>query len=76
MESSDQAYLSNQQYTQGKSISHKLKYRVDFTKDTLIENFEDRGWGRCGEHEEWNVYWAWPHSVKNLWNGHYRMGEQ
>ena len=55
----------------------KFKWRTDLDKATLIQNFEKRGWVRCQEQEQWNIFWALPWTVKNMFNpdtGH-RLGE-
>ena len=38
----------------------KLKYKTDLNKDTLVENFEKRGWVKANHDEDWNIYWALP----------------
>jgi tubulin polyglutamylase TTLL1 len=55
----------------------KFRYKTDLDKAVLVQNFEKRGWQKCQENEQWNIYWALPWTVKNLFNpdtGH-RMGE-
>ena len=55
----------------------KFKFKTDLDKNVLVQNFEKRGWQKCQENEQWNIYWALPWSVKNIFNadtGH-RMGE-
>ena len=54
-----------------------FRYRTDLDKMPLVGNFEKRGWQKCREHEQWNIFWALPWSVKNIFNpdtGH-RMSE-
>lgn len=41
----------------------KLKWKTDLDKATLTGNWEKRGWVR-GSDDDWNIYWALPHSVK------------
>jgi tubulin polyglutamylase TTLL1 len=31
-------------------------------------NFEKRGWQRCAENEQWNIFWALPWTVKSIFN--------
>ena len=55
----------------------KLKWRSDFDKQSIIHNFEKRGWIRCGSDDDWNIYWANVWNVKQIFNpeaGH-RLGE-
>lgn len=43
----------------------------------LIQNFEKRGWQKTQGDEDWNVFWALPWTVKQIFNletGH-RLGE-
>ena len=55
---------------------HKLKYKTDLDKATLVQNFEKRGWQKTQGDDDWNVYWALPWTVKNIFSdtGH-RLGE-
>lgn len=49
----------------------KYKWKSDFEKSVIIENFQNRGWTRTNEKEEdseWNVYWATVWTVRNLFN--------
>ena len=60
----------------GNTIS-KFKWRTDLDQATITQNFEKRGWVRCQENDQWNIFWALPWTVKNIFNpdnGH-RMGE-
>jgi tubulin polyglutamylase TTLL1 len=55
----------------------KLKYRTDMDKAVLTQNFEKRGWQRTNGEDDWNIFWALPWSVKQIFNpdtGH-RLGE-
>lgn len=58
--------------------NQKLKWKSDFDKGVLIQNFEKRGWQKAtGEVDDWNIYWANPWTVKQIFNpetGH-RLGE-
>ena len=42
----------------------KLKYKTDLDKNTLIQNFEKRGWQKAQGDEDWNIFWALPWTVK------------
>jgi tubulin polyglutamylase TTLL1 len=46
----------------------KLRWRTDLDKATLVQNFEKRGWVRTQEGETWNIFWALPWTVKNIFN--------
>lgn len=50
--------------------SKKLKWRSDFEKGVIIDNYVNKGWVKCGEkqEEDWNVYWATVWTVRNLFN--------
>jgi len=49
--------------------SKKLKWRTDFDKEVVIENFIRRGWTKADKDEEdWNFYWATVWTVRNLFN--------
>jgi tubulin polyglutamylase TTLL1 len=49
--------------------SKKLKWRTDFDKQVVIENFTNRGWTKCEkDDEDWNFYWATVWTVRNLFN--------
>jgi tubulin polyglutamylase TTLL1 len=55
----------------------KLKWRSDFDKQVIIENFDKRGWVKAQGAEEWNIFWATKESVRTIFNpdtGH-RLGE-
>ena len=57
--------------------SAKLKWRTDFDKPVLIHNFEKRGWQKAHGDEDWNIYWANPWTVRQIFdpaNGH-RLNE-
>jgi len=34
----------------------------------LIQNFEKRGWQKCQDNEQWNIYWALPWTVSRIFN--------
>ena len=38
----------------------KFRYKTDLDKATLVHNFEKRGWAKCQENEQWNIFWALP----------------
>ena len=61
----------------------RLKWKSDFDKGVLTQNFEKRGWvkasndGKLSQQlgvimnlftEDWNVYWANPWTVKQIFN--------
>ena len=57
--------------------STKLKWRSDFDKSVLYQNFEKRGWMKAHGDEDWNIYWANPWTVRQIFdpaNGH-RLNE-
>ena len=49
------------------SFEYRLRFRVDREKSVLINNFERRGWSRAYE-DDWNIYWASPHTIKMIFN--------
>lgn len=54
-----------------------MKYKTDLEKATLVQNFEKRGWQRAQGEEDWNIFWALPWTVKQIFNhgSGYRLGE-
>lgn len=49
--------------------SRKLKWRSDFDKEVLIDNFNKRGWTRAEkDDDDWNFYWATVWTTRNLFN--------
>ena len=55
----------------------KLKWRSDFDKQVVIENFDKRGWTKAQTPDDWNIFWATKESVRMIFNpetGH-RLGE-
>ncbi len=48
---------------------YKFRYKSDLDKATLIQNFEKRGWQKCQDNEQWNIYWALPWTVHRIFNG-------
>ena len=38
----------------------KLKWKSDFDKQVIIENYQNRGWIKSSEKDDddWNIYWA------------------
>ena len=49
----------------------KLKWKSDFDKSVVIDNFIARGWQKGSEKEDdndWNVYWATVWTVRNIFN--------
>ena len=60
-----------------RQTGYKFRYKSDLDNATLINNFEKRGWVKCYENEQWNIFWALPWSVKNIFSAESgnRMGE-
>ena len=68
------------------SSTFRMKWKSDFDKQVILQNFEKRGWVRCsGEGrrptphsaDDWNIYWANVDTVHRIFNaqtGH-RLGE-
>lgn len=60
----------------------KLKWKSDFEKSVIIDNFLNRGWSKSADKEEdstdWNVYWATVWTVRNLFNpkSGFRLNDQ
>eukprot|EP00826_Nyctotherus_ovalis_P010243 TRINITY_DN1271_c0_g2_i8.p1 TRINITY_DN1271_c0_g2~~TRINITY_DN1271_c0_g2_i8.p1 ORF type:complete len:253 (-),score=64.06 TRINITY_DN1271_c0_g2_i8:503-1261(-) len=55
----------------------KLKWRTDFDKQVIVENFDKRGWIKSQNADDWNIFWATKESVRTIFNpdtGH-RLGE-
>ena len=49
--------------------SKKLRWRSDFDKEVVIENFIARGWTKTErEDDDWNIYWANVYNVRNMFN--------
>ena len=44
----------------------KIRWKTDFDKPVLIQNFERRGWQK--NQDDWNVFWANPWSVRYIFN--------
>ena len=44
----------------------KLKYKTQLDKATIVQNFEKRGWTKANSDDEWNIFWALPWTVKQL----------
>ena len=57
-------------------MSSKLKWKSDFDKPVLYQNFERRGWQKHTEDsklfvlkvDDWNLFWANPWSVKQTFD--------
>ena len=60
-------------------VSQKLKWKSDFDKPVLWQNFERRGWTKGDESkinkltqvlslDDWNIFWANPWSVKQTFD--------
>ena len=50
-------------------MSRKLKWRSDFDKEVVIENFTKRGWTKADkDDDDWNFYWATVWTTRNLFN--------
>ena len=60
--------LNNQNNQAGQKNQIRLKYKSDLDKAVLIQNFEKRGWQKCQGDEDWNIYWALPWTVKNIFD--------
>ena len=45
-----------------------LKFRTDQDKQVLLTNFSKRGWVRATEENDWNFFFASPHSIKLLFS--------
>ena len=62
---------------QSLNIVQKFRYKTDINQPTLTHNWEKRGWAKCQENETWNILWALPWTVKNLFSpdSGYRMSE-
>jgi len=45
-----------------------MKYKTDFEKGVISQNFEKRGWARHQFDDDWNFYWANVHTIKNIFN--------
>jgi len=55
----------------------KLKWRSDFDKAVILDNFEKRGWAKAQGPDDWNIYWASKEGVRMMFGpetGH-RLGE-
>jgi tubulin polyglutamylase TTLL1 len=49
--------------------SKKMKWKTDFDKEVIIENFNKRGWTKCDkDDDDWNFYWATDWTTRNLFN--------
>ena len=49
--------------------SRKLKWKSDFDKEVVIENFTKRGWVKADkDDDDWNFYWATVWTTRNLFN--------
>jgi len=47
----------------------ELRWKSDFKKDVIIENFNDRGWEAVEEEDDdWNIYWALVGNVHKIFN--------
>jgi len=46
----------------------KIKWKSDFDKGVIVENFVSRKWSEADEDEDenWNFYWATVQSVRNI----------
>lgn len=57
-------------------VSKQFKWKSDFDKSVIMENYEERNWTPCNgdgifDHrllEDWNVYWALAGQVRNIFN--------
>ena len=49
--------------------SRKLKWKSDFDKEVVIENFTKRGWSKADkDDDDWNFYWAGVHNIRNIFS--------
>ena len=54
----------------------ELKWKTDFQKSVILENFQERNWepveeddGRTATHtDDWNVYWATVGNVRKIFH--------
>ena len=46
----------------------KLRWRTDLDKQVLIQSFERRGWQKATSDDDWNIFWALPWTVKQIFN--------
>jgi tubulin polyglutamylase TTLL1 len=48
----------------------KYKWKTDFDKSVIIDNYNERGWMKCSEkdEDEWNIWWATVWTVRNIFN--------
>ena len=62
-------YQSNMDYQNWqKNNGQRLKYKTDLDKNVLIHNFEKRGWQKGQGEDDWNILWALPWRVKQIFN--------
>ena len=45
-----------------------IRWKSDLEKGALVSNFERRQWLRSSNDDDWNIYWASVHTVKNIFN--------
>lgn len=49
--------------------SKKMKWKSDFDKEVVIDNFNKRGWNKADkDDDDWNFYWATVWTVRNIFN--------
>ncbi|KAK7099450.1 hypothetical protein V1264_003588 [Littorina saxatilis] len=55
----------------------RLKYATDFDKSVLLNNFDTRGWVQVSTDDDWNIYWAGVHNIRNIFSVEcgFRMGD-
>ncbi|KRW99920.1 hypothetical protein PPERSA_12596 [Pseudocohnilembus persalinus] len=48
----------------------RLKWKTEFDKQVIIDNFTQRGWVKCSDKDEddWNFFWATVWTVRNIFN--------
>eukprot|EP01135_Chromosphaera_perkinsii_P007817 Nk52_evm9s1020 gene=Nk52_evmTU9s1020 len=46
----------------------RLRFLTDMNQGCLQFNFEKRGWIRSSCEDDWNVYWASTHTMRNIFN--------
>jgi tubulin polyglutamylase TTLL1 len=50
------------------SRSRRVRWRTDFEKGVLCDNFDALGWHPCTGGDDWNFYWATIHSIRALFH--------
>jgi len=50
------------------SLAAAMKFKTDFEKGVITQNFEKRGWQRHQFDDDWNFFWANVHTIKHVFN--------